>query len=129
MKDFVLKRMSPDLMVDDALKHAITISGGVFREMARIMRRSASKASARGEDKIEMIDVQKTESDFRNEFRRMLQIDDYRELKEIYETRRLEVSEERAKLLHNLSILEYQNDNNWCDVHPIVTPLIEENGK
>ena len=126
MKEFVLKRMSPDLIEKDALEHAITISGGVFREMARIMRRSASKAFARGEERIELVDVKKAESDFRNEFRRMLQVEDYKELKEVFETRKLEVSDQRAKLLHNLSVLEYQNENNWCDVHPIAASLLEE---
>jgi hypothetical protein len=29
-------------------------------------------------------------------------------------------------LLHSLSILEYQNDNNWFDVNPIIVPLLEK---
>jgi hypothetical protein len=28
------------------------------------------------------------------------------------------------EVLHNLSLLEYANDERWCDVHPIVMPLL-----
>jgi len=125
MREFVTKRMSPGLIEPDALEHAITISGGVFREMARIIRDAADNAIAIGKKKIEKTYVETDESEIRNEFRRMLRIGDYDELKEIYKTRELKVSKERAELLHNLSILEYQNKENWCDVHPAVVPLIK----
>ena len=124
MRDFVLKRMSENLMDDDALGHAVSISGGVFREMARVIRIAASKAYARGEDKVEITDVKKAESQIRNEFRRMLETEDYDALKEIYEKQELRGSETCAKLLHSMSVLEYRNDENWCDVHPVVHPII-----
>lgn len=126
MKEFVRKRMSPDLIKPDALEHAITISGGVFREMARIVRDAADNAIAREAATIEKQDVKRAESEIRNEFRRTLELKDYEELKKIYESQELRGSDICAKLLHNLSILEYQNDDNWCDVHPAVIPLIKD---
>ena len=87
---------------------------------------SADNAVARGEEKIYEQDAKRAESSIRNEFRRMLQTEDYEELKEIYQKRELKGSEICAKLLHNLSILEYQNDENWCNVHPAIIPLIKE---
>lgn len=133
MKDSVLKRISQDLIEEDALNHAIGISGGVFREMARIIGIAAAKAYARGEEKIEIVDVRKAESEIRNEFRRMLESRHYDALKEIYKKRELKGSEICAELLHNMSVLEYRNDENWCDVHPvihpIIIPLIEEEEK
>lgn len=125
MKEFIEKRMSLELIHEDALEYAISISGGVFREMARIMGMAADNAIARGEEKIEGIDVEEAESEIRNQFRRMLEAEDYGALKEIHKIRELKGSETCAKLLHNLSILEYRNNENWCDVHPIVVPLIE----
>jgi len=127
MREFIAKRMSLDLIEEDALEHAIVVSGGVFREMARIIRTAADNAIARGEEKIQKRDVQRVESEIRNEFRRMLEAEDYDALKEIYQKRDLTVigSKICAKLLHNLSILEYQDDENWCDVHPAIIPLIE----
>jgi hypothetical protein len=125
MKEFALKRISPDLIEEDALEHAVTMSGGVFREMARLMQIAADNAIARGEGKIEKRDVEEAESEIRNNFRRMLKTENYDALKQIYDTRELRGSETCAELLHNLSILEYQNDENWCDVHPVVVPLID----
>jgi len=125
MKGLVEKRMSLDLIKPEALNHAIDTSGGVFREMARIIRMAADNAIARGEGTIYKQDVLKAESSIRNEFRRMLQTKDYEKLAEIYKTRELKGSDVCADLLHNLSILEYQNDENWCDVHPAVIPLLK----
>ncbi len=125
MKEFIKKRMLLELINENALEYAITMSGGVFREMARIMGMAADNAIARGEGKIEKGDVEEAESEIRNEFRRMLESEDYVALRDIHKNRRLEDSQTCAKLLHNLSIVEYRNKENWCDVHPVIIPLIE----
>jgi len=125
MNKFVQKRMSLDLIKEDALKHAIAMSGGVFREMARLIRKSADSAVARGDEVIEKSDVEDAENEIRNEFRRMLTTEDYKTLKEIYEWRELKGSDKCSPLLHNLSIIEYRNKHNWCDVHPAIIPLLE----
>ena len=136
MKEFVLKRMSLNLIDEDALEYSISVSGGVFREMARIIGIAAANAFSRGEDKIQKQDVEAAEAEIRNDFRRILEPEDYIALNKIYETRDLKELEKRSndpkdlekpsKLLHNLSVLEYQNKENWCDVHPAVVPLIKE---
>ena len=125
MKTFVKKRMSLELIDDDALEYAITISGGVFRDMARLIRSSADNAIGRGDEKIALIDVKQVESEIRNEYRRILETEDYKVLKEIHRNRKPMGSEIYAKLLYSQSILEYQNNENWYDVHPAIVPLIE----
>jgi hypothetical protein len=124
MREFVKKRMSLDLIDEEALNYAIYISGGVFREMARVMSMAADNATARGAGKIGKQDVEDAESEIRNEFRRMLETEDYEALVKIHKSWELRGSEICGKLLHNLSILEYRNEENWCDVHPAVVPLI-----
>lgn len=32
--------------------------------------------------------------------------------------------EKIGHLLHNLSVLEYMNDETWCDVHPTLEKLM-----
>lgn len=125
MREFVAKRMSLDLIDQDAMEHAITMSGGLFREMGRIVRSAADHAIGRGAEKIEKRDVAEAESEIRNEFRRMLEPEDYETLAKIHRDQELRGAEIFAKLLHNMSVLEYQNDENWCDVHPAIIPLIE----
>ncbi len=131
MRKFVEKRMSLNLIEDGAeegaLNYAISISGGVFREIARIMSMAADNAVARGGERIEKKDVEEAGSEIRNEFRRMLRTEDYGILNTIHETRNLRGLETCDELLHNLSIMEYQNNENWCDVHPVIVPLIEGN--
>jgi len=124
MREFVKKRMSLDLIDEEALNYAIYVSGGVFREMALVMSMAADNAIARGLEKIGKQDVEHAESEIRNEFRRMLETEDYEALAKIHKSRELRGSETCEKLLHNLSILEYRNEENWCDVHPAVVPLI-----
>ena len=124
MREFVKKRMSLDLIDEEALNYAIYVSGGVFREMARVISMAADNAIARGLEKIGKQDVEHAESEIRNEFRRMLETKDYEALAKIHKSRELRGSETCEKLLHNLSILEYRNEENWCDVHPAVVPLI-----
>lgn len=142
MREFIEKRMSLDLIDENALEHAISISGGVFREMARIMEMAADSADERGAEKIERQDIEDAESEIGNEFRRMLEPEHYKVLRDIYETKRLEVSDRIlkeihetrdlnvseiiAKLYHSLSILEYRNKKAWYDIHPVIIPLLEE---
>lgn len=126
MREFVQKRMSLDLIKGDALEYATAMSGGVFREMARLVRKSADNAVARDDDVIEISDVEDAINEIRNEFRRMLTTEDYKTLKEIYERRELIGSNICSPLLHNLSIIEYRNKHNWCDVHPAIIPLLKD---
>jgi len=126
MSEFILKRMSIDLIDDDALEYGVKISGGLFREMANIIRMASANTYSRGGEKIQKQDIEKAESEIRNDFRRILEPQDYIALRRIYETRDLKELEKSSRLLHNLSVLEYQNDDNWCDVHPAVVPLLKD---
>jgi len=126
MKQFVGKRMLLVLIEQDALDHAISISGGVFREMTRTIRVSIQNAIDRGAKKVQRCDVEKVEVGTRNDFDRMLKPEDYNELKSVYETQHFTRSEVRAKFLHGLSVLEYANPDIWYDIHPVIVSLLEE---
>lgn len=106
MREFVQKRMSLELIKEDALEYAIAMSGGVFREMARLIRKSADSAVARDSDVIEKSDVEDAENEIRNEFRRMLTTEDYKTLEEIYQRRELKGSDKCSPLLHDYAVLK-----------------------
>ena len=57
MRMLVHKRMDSQLIADDALDTAITYSGGVFRELARLMRASISRARIRKSAQVQLPDV------------------------------------------------------------------------
>ena len=78
-----------------------------------------------GRDRIIKEDVERAEQEIRSDFRRILQSKDYTTLKEIYMGTTIYRMEKIAHLLHNLSVLEYTNDENWYDIHPTLVELIE----
>lgn len=123
---FVHRRMAEALMGADALDIAIHYSGGVFREMARIMRAAIGRARRRKAVQIERVDVEWAVTEIRNEYRRILDKADLDFLREVHQHNRLEQHERLGPLLQLLALLEYRNDENWCDAHPALQPLLDE---
>ncbi len=125
MKSFVFKRMRENLIEPDALELAIKMGAGVFRENARIMQISADNAIENGRDRIIKEDVEKAEKEIRSDFKRILESKDYDTLKEICKNNEICGVERIGHLLHNLSVLEYMNDETWCDIHPTLEELLK----
>jgi hypothetical protein len=124
--DFVRVRMNLNLIDDDALDGAITYSGGVFREMARIMRTAIGHSRRRKASKINLEDVEWAATEIRNEYRRILDKDDLKLLKKVHENNHMEYSERMRPLLQLLALLEFRNGENWCDVHPVLRKLLND---
>lgn len=125
LRRFVYVRMNPNLIDSLALEEAISYSGGVFREMARIMRTAIGRARRRKSGKVEIIDVEWASTEIRNEYRRILDEADIELLKRVHQQNHLEYDERLRPLLQLLAILEYRNGENWCDIHPVLRRLIE----
>jgi hypothetical protein len=124
MRKFVHTRMKAELIQSQALEDAITYSGGVFREMARIMRTALGRARRRKALQIEPSDVDWAATEIRNEYRRILDKNDLTYLKKVHENNRLEYNDRLRPLLQLLAILEYRNGENWCDIHPVLRRLL-----
>ncbi|VVB52244.1 AAA ATPase domain protein [uncultured archaeon] len=124
MSSFIFLRMKEDLIEPDACEYAIKMGAGVFRETARIMQISADNAIAKERSRIIKEDVVRAESEIRSDFKRMLSSKDYDILKRVCKNNEMYGIEEIGHLLHNLSILEYMNDETWCDIHPTLEKLI-----
>ncbi|MBN1302785.1 MAG: hypothetical protein JXA13_00010 [Anaerolineales bacterium] len=126
LRRFVHQRMDPGLIDSQALENAIEYSGGVFREMARVMRTAIGRARRRNATQIEISDVEWAATEIRNEYRRILDKNDLQFLRKINEHHRLEYNDRLRPLLQLLAILEYRNGDNWCDVHPVLRKIIDE---
>ena len=124
MSSFIFLRMKEDLIEPNACEYAIKMGAGVFRETARIMQICADNAIASGRIRIIKDDVVRAESEIRSDFKRMLTSEDYAILKSVCENNEMHGIEKIGHLLHNLSILEYMNDETWCDIHPTLEKLI-----
>ncbi|PKP59055.1 MAG: hypothetical protein CVT89_01720 [Candidatus Altiarchaeales archaeon HGW-Altiarchaeales-2] len=126
LKKIVEKRMNPKLISDEATDAAIKNSGGVLHHFIDLIGSASIKASMRNASKIHLEDVNSKIYDMRNDFDRMLKKEHYRVLEEIHKTKRADDGEIVLELFHNLSVLEYLNDERWCDVHPLIIPLLEK---
>jgi hypothetical protein len=60
----------------------------------------------------------------RRDFEVLLSRQQLARLNEIHKIREIDNDDNYRELLHNLSCLEYQNDDIWYDVHPVVEPLL-----
>ncbi len=126
LSKFVHVRMAPALTDEAALDAAISYSGGVFRELARIMRTAIGRARRRRGSRLDSSDIEWAATEIRNEYRRILDKDDLRLLKKVAENNRLEYNERLRPLLQLLALLEYRDGENWCDVHPVLRKLIND---
>ena len=124
LRKFVELRMHIDLIEPSALEDAISYSGGVFRELARIIRTAIGHARRRGSTKLEINDIEWAATEIRNEYRRILDKEDIRLLKKVKDDNRLEYNDRLRSLLQVLAVLEYRDEENWCDVHPVLRNLL-----
>ncbi len=126
LRDFFSRRAHRRLISNDALDAAATVSGGVFREMARVIQTGADLALEAQRDRIEVADIRRAEAELRNEFTHFLTPEDYQTLRAIHDNPRRLDPQNLAPLLHNLAALEYHNDESWYGVHPAIIPLLED---
>ncbi len=126
MERFVSLRMDTSLIEPAALELAISYSGGVFREMARVLRTAIGRARRRKSPRICAEDVEWSATEIRNEYRRILDREDIKLLKRVRENNRLEYSERLRPMLQLLALLEYRDEENWCDVHPVLRSMLDD---
>jgi hypothetical protein len=126
MSLFVHRRMEPELITPDALNAAIRASGGVFREMCRVMRHAVDRAQVAGRSRIEVEDVELAEAEIRGEYRRILTAEQRALLHDVRARNRLDEPDKIAPLLQILAVLEYANGEPWCDAHPALYRLLDE---
>jgi energy-coupling factor transporter ATP-binding protein EcfA2 len=131
--DVLSKRIPPDLLEPGIAQEMVLKSGGVIRELVRIARECCTECMVVLESEPDRIEIKIDEDilaaalrNLRNDFDRLLGARLYQVLKEVHKSLTpAEASDEDfIKLLHALCVLEYQNDDLWYDVHPIVVDLL-----
>lgn len=132
--DILKKRIPEELIEPSTARQIVLKSGGVVRELVRIARECCSQClliiraePERTDIKIDDEILQLSIKDLRNDFARPLGEKLYNILVKTYEDAAPEdaKNEEFLVLLHGLYVLEYENDDLWYDVHPIVIDLLK----
>ena len=120
------KRMDLKLISNEAINIAIENSGGNLYHFVYMIRSACINAIMRNRNKIEIEDINSTINNMRNDFDRILRKEHYLILDEIHRTKVAVDGKILLELFHNLSVLEYLNAKRWCDVHPLIVPLLKE---
>ena len=129
-KEIVEKRMDLDLIEETALEEAI-VSTGKTSEFISIMRDAAIKAY-RGEKRgITKEEVGKALEKLRRTYDRTLTEAHKKRLLEIYdkkEARDEDIEDSTSRdLLFSLTAVEYEDEEGrWCDINPLLIPLVEK---
>lgn len=128
LNELIERRMAPHLITARARRQLVNYSGGLLRELVSLAKDACSNARARGGERVELQDVERAANKVRNVYRTLLTAEHYRELWRVQHDPRKQQTNSpiSQELIHNLSLLEYRNDDSWWDVHPIVAPLLEE---
>lgn len=132
----VLQKRLPNGLVEPATARQMVLkSGGVMRELVRLGRECCTEAMVRLEIEPDR-PTQAIDDDIltaalrnlRNDFARQVGSDLYELLVEVYEAAQPPDTSAAGfvKLLHGLMVLEYENDDLWYDVHPIVVDLLRQ---
>lgn len=108
----------------DALREAVLMSGGVTRELLRIMQYALSRT---GEDGlVTRTHVDHAVADMRASMQRAVGLNRYETLRKIRTHKELVHVPGDRDLIHNLLVLEYRNHSRWVDVHPVLWALLGE---
>ena len=127
MREIVERRLDKELIATTALDNAVDMSGGVVRELVRIIQSAASRAVATNRNSIQPDQVEHAVNKLMMEYSFSLTRQEYIDiLKQVHETKLLRYKDEKPllELLHNLFILQYPNMPGWYGVNPIVHKLI-----
>jgi len=124
LREVVTRRVSESVFADAALDSIIELSGGLMRDLVRLVSDAATFALTEGKPAITAEIVRRVAAEIGNDFRRLLLPEHYEALRKARATKQITPDETMRQLLENLSLLEYRNDDTWCDAHTIVRTLL-----
>lgn len=133
LEEILKKRIPAHLIEPQIVREIVLLSGGVLRELVRICRECCRECMltlrlepAKPEVKINAEILAEAVKSLRNQYARPIGTNRYNLLAETYHnfTPPDAESEEFLELLHGLYVLEYENDDLWYDLHPLVADIL-----
>lgn len=131
------KRIPAAQIESETARKMVLKSGGVMRELVRLGRECCTECMVQLELEPDRADLIINDEiltvalrNLRNDFARQIGTDLIPVLKQVCETLNNKDTDSDAfvKLLHGLMVLEYENDDLWYNVHPIVIDLLRQRG-
>jgi len=129
IKEIIYARAEQNLFEDKAVTLLITKTGGCLRDVFECINKAAFRAYiGRNSNIIETEDIERALLELKSDYTRMLVVDDYKKLYDIYQTKRDIEDKDTSKMLDyskSQVVLEY-NGEGWFDVHPLVYDFVDE---
>ena len=107
----------------------ISSSGGLIRSLITLIRNATRRAIVEGSEKVEKNHVEQAIKRHRGDFIALLDENHYVTLKQKHGSKALDNNSTTQYLLQSLALLEYDNGERWCDVHPVIFPEVEKRTK
>jgi hypothetical protein len=126
LEKFLEKRIDLALIDKDAKDNIIQFSGGIPRELVRILKDCCIKAITKERDSISIDIVNDVISNLRNSYDRGLQKRHYDLLNLINNGEKPDDESTLMELFHSKVVLEYQNGTRWTAINPIVEQLLNK---
>lgn len=128
LRQLVGIRMEPSLITAEALDLLVQANGGLPVWLVVLLRSAALYALEREgtEGRIEAIDARNAIIDLRREAMAPLSGEDLATLRQRHRDRQLRNEPREQRLLYNGSLIEYTNEVQWCDAHPVLWSLLEQ---
>lgn len=124
LQDALLARLDAELISEAALDLAVERSGGMFQQLQRLLENSVVEAVATGGAGVDVAEIEAGCRVLRSQLEPMLRDDDLPILDRVARTHEASSDPATQDLLHSLHLLEY-NGQRWCDMNPLLRPILE----
>jgi DNA polymerase III delta prime subunit len=129
LRDVIRKRIEKDcsLIDDDALERAINYSGGIIRQLIRIVYIAAVQVRVMKREKITLKDVNEAIELLRNQLAGTITSTEKVKLLDMILKKNIpvsEMSEQFIQLLQSSNVLSYENGKPWYEVNPIISDTV-----
>jgi len=124
LEGLLTKRAEESLFAPGTLRQLARLSGGLPRGLVTLARRACLLAMAAKKPALDIPVVEQAAARMRLDYQVLL-TSRTELLRQVAQTKQVANTQEYQALLHNLSVLEYRNDEGvWYDAHPVVKPLL-----
>lgn len=121
MRAMLAHRLDLELLFEsEAAEELIAASGGHPRELLRLVHYALDFVD---EGPIPRKAVARAVRRLASDYDRSVPEAHWRLLAQVYNTKAVQNDTDHQAMLFNLSVLEYQNERRWCDVHPAIQKL------
>ncbi len=124
LRQIICRRVRPTLFDPGIIEMAIDITGGILRELIRVIRGCCMYCEEYGLQRITLQVLEYQKHKLKAEYYRTLERSDY------WWLRRVKSSKSRIDVnlhhLDSLCVLHYSDSTGWFDLHPLVIEILKE---